>query len=580
MMTATVDFPDDLMQGIYTHELLDQMMVHLKSMGVGRIFWNWYTELRAGMADYGRATLDRIGEPVQAAVPHAHRHGIELYAGLKPYNFGNSGTHPEGSPEAKADGVQRIGGTLARANEFLGPLQNARLRRRPAPPPSGRGSAVVGRIELRKSGDSPTRIRKENLQVWTSPDNYRYRKRDVDFTLTEAVSPSPREVRDYYGDLVTPLGAPVRTLTLAGLRLDDKYILITTDFATPTGDFDNTALGMIAAYGADDAPLPIVVATTAAVFNRPRDFRAYGLEFDSGFGPVRITLDSDNRSSEGDGLFNPTPLGGVIAFARGKNEYLPCTPCESEPEVREVWLDWVDRMLGYGVDGIDFRLSAHGSLTDEPHEYGYNEPVVEEFQRRHGRAPSGDARDRRRLAEIRGESYTEFLRQASARIRGKGKRTHVHLHAEAFRPNPCHGQLMGFPDNIHFDWRTWLRAGLVDSATLRASWWEGLEDPPGKGAVNRSRLANVLADPVVRKMLTAANEADVPVTLNRYIHRAVGIDEYISYIEAIFRDERFSGFDLYETANILRPTPTGTALVPYKDRLDKLRATALALGLA
>lgn len=578
-MTATVDFPDDIIYGTYTHELLDQMMVNLRSMGVRRIFWNWYTGLRTGMADYGRATLDQIGEPVKAAVPHAHRHGIEVYAGLKPYNFGNSGTQPDGAPEMKASEVPRIGGTLAMANEFLGPLLDKRLRRRPAPSPPDEDSAVVSRIELRKSDALPTRIRKENLQIWTSPDNYRYQQLDFDFTLSEAVRPSPREVRDYYGDIVTELGAPVRTVTLDGFQLDDKYILITTDFEDHTGDFNNTALGMIDAYGADDSSLPIVVATSAAVFKRPRDFRTYGLEFDTGFGPIRITLDSNNRLSAGDGLFSSEPLGGVIAFARGKNEYLPCTPCESEPDVQKVWSEWIDQMLGYGVDGIDFRLSAHGSLTDEPHEYGYNEPVVEEFQRRHGAAPSDNVKDRRRIAEIRGESYTEFLRRSSARIRGEGKKTHVHLHAEAFRPNPCHGQLMGFPDNIRFDWKTWLREGLVDSTTLRASWWEGLEDPPGKGAVNRSQLANVLADPVVREMLSVANETDVPVTLNRYIHRAVGIEEYVSYIEAIYRDERFSGFDLYETANIFRPTPDGTALVPYEDRLDKVRATVQGLGL-
>src|SRR5262249_47777357 len=105
-LSATVDFPDDVGFGVYTPELLDRMMRLLWSIGVRKVSWLYYgdvdlsSEWAGTMIDYmkyGRATLDKIGEPVRAAVPVAHRHGLELYGVLKPYNTGLSGTYPEGS---------------------------------------------------------------------------------------------------------------------------------------------------------------------------------------------------------------------------------------------------------------------------------------------------------------------------------------------------------------------------------------------------------------------------------------------------------------------------------------------------
>ena len=65
--------------------------------------------------------------------------------------------------------------------------------------------------------------------------------------------------------------------------------------------------------------------------------------------------------------------GGCIALARGKNDYLAATPCECDPDVRQLWQNWVDQILRTGADGIDLRISAHGSLTDEPFNYGMND---------------------------------------------------------------------------------------------------------------------------------------------------------------------------------------------------------------
>ena len=492
LLSATVDFPDDVRYGPYSLELLEEMVLQIKSLGVHRIYWLYYGDEEAGSywagntfdyMRYGRATVDRIGEPLKAVTPIAHRHGLEVYAVLKPFNTGLAGTYPEGSPLGNHTRVNRIGGCLQQVFPFVERFPHTRVARRRWEAPPDLDSVPIRKIRLLKADDSPTRIRRERLQIWTSADNYRYRRQPVNFSLADRVEASPREVREFFGDLLTASGAPVRTLTLEGLDLTDRYILVTTDFRDQEGDFGNAPSAMIEAYGPGPDPLPIVVATRSAMWIRPRDFRTGGLEFDSGMGPFPVRLDTDNASTEGTmfGIVTKSKWnwGGCIAFARGRNDTLACTPCAVHPEVEKLWTGWVDRLLAAGVDGVDVRVSAHGSLTDDPLEYGFNGPLLEECRERFGTEIGNTDGDRARLARLRGRHYTRFIREAGRRVRSAGKKFQVHVHAEAFGPDPCHGQLMGFPANLEFDWRTWLLEGLADGITLRTTWFEAPGGGPG-----------------------------------------------------------------------------------------------------
>ena len=587
ILSATVDFPDDVGAGPFSHELLEKMMGHLTSMGVRRIYWLYYGDpdkdsyWGGGLfhhSENGLKTHENIGEPLKAAVPIAHKHGIEVYGVLKPYNTGSSGTYPEGSPEPKPNDIRLIGGTLLQAVNMTEQYPHVRLRRRSDTIPPDLEGTAVKKVRLLKKDDSPTRIGKENLEIWTSPNNYRYQQRDVDFTLKDAVEPAPGEVRDYYGELVTAKGAPVRTLTLEGLDLADKFILVTTNFHDDAGDFTNTPLGMIEAYGEGPEPLPVVVAARSVTWIAPRDFRTYGLEFDSCFGTLEVTLDEDNAVQWDSSDWRSHQNGAVIAFSLGKNEYVPAMPCEMYPEVRRLWSGWIDRMLDAGVDGIDLRISSHGNLVDEPFDYGFNEPVLQEYRRRHGQDFGGDDSELPGIAEIRGDHYTDFVRETSRKVRAAGKKMQFHMHTEAFRPNPVHGQIMGIPPHLDFQWRTWLKEGLMDGITLRTSWFEAWEDPPQSEAA-RSRLSTALSDPVVEEALSLVQELGVPAYLNRYLGRAVSFDEYLADMEHAINDPRLSGFDLYEYSGLAQATSDGTDLVPVEDKIELIGAKSRELGL-
>lgn len=595
LLSVTVDFPDDVCKGPYDPDRLDEMMAAIAALGAKRVHWLYYGEVAPGdprrgnifdahWAVHGPRTIAALGEPLRAAVKVAKRHRLEIYGVLKPYNGGLSGTYPLGSGEAGSKSrLRRVGGTLQQVIPFLEENPEMRLQRRPEPAAQGR---PITELVLRKADSGMTRLRPEHLRLWVSDDNFRYRPLSMVPRGVIGVEPAPRTVHDYHGNILTRAGDPVRVIRLVGLDLREPYVVVTTVYTEGLGDFRNTPCAMIEARDSLGAVMDCVVATHAATWVQPRDFRSYGLEFDQGYGHMPITLDAPWLDVDKDpwvpfsgedefadhALFGNGASGGFVGLAPGRNEFLAAAPCEAYPQVRSLWLDWVKATLDAGVDGVDLRISAHGCLTDDPEAYGWNPPVLTAYAERHGTDPV----ELRKLAAVRGEIYSEFVRDASGLARARGKKLQVHLHAEAFRERPVFGQQNGVPANIEFQWRRWMESGWLDSVYLRTSWFEAAEDPLGEKTV-RSRLGSVLADPVVADMLTVAARVRLPVVLNRYIGRAAGLTEYLDDLEQVARDGRFAGFDVYEFFDLAQSDETAGVLVTRHGRLLALRDRWLAL---
>lgn len=587
LLSLTVDFPDDLELGPYSPALLDELMASARAAGFRRVNWLDYGsavdrthplhEPIHEQRPFGPASLAAIGEPLPAAVRAAHRHRIELIAVMKPYAGASIITRPDGARDAAGgDRLHRIGGYLDDGYRWLQERPELRIARHPGSrnrPDRPLRPADIAALRLTKADDSPTRIDRDHLELWTSRSNWQYRRRDVPFELREAVAAAPADVRDYFGRLVTARGAPVRTLTITGpggtpLQVDEPFVVVTTTFRNGSPDFVTTPRSMIAALDAGGRELPSVVATRSATAYATRDFRAGGLEYDCGYGPFVTALDADNQAATGNW---DTPQGGCIAIALGVNDELSGAPCESLAGVQASWLGWVDWLLAAGVDGIDVRISAHGTHTDEPHAYGFNDEIV---------AALGGSTDPGAVAAHRGDRYTDFLRAAGHRTRAAGRRFLAHLHTEAFRPDPVHGALMGIPPTIDFQWRRWLDEGLLDGATLRTSWYESL------GPAERDDLPALLASPVVAETIAHAGARNVPLFLNRYAmdggirREGERLERYLDDLEYAFRHPALAGFDVYENWALQQPTRDGSRLAPVGDFLPKIAERARRLGIA
>ena len=395
LISTLVDFNDDCMYFPFTTDLLGQLMDRLHWMGLRRVYWNYWQkgmwEAFTDMLPGVEKSLENLGDPLPLARRMAHERGMEFYAVIKPFETGISHANPPGTPEAKQrPGLACIGGTYPWIDPWVTARPELRMRCRSADRPAGNEKVPVHRIQLRQRDMSPVRIKPENLEVWVSADNYGYRKLDVTFDVTETVETCPRDVM-VRGDAepVTRKGAPVRVLNLSGLNLVDPFIAVTTNFDDEEGSFRNTAEEMVRAFGPGGESLPIVVASHKAQWPQNiggpiRDFRTGGLEYDASLGQAEVCLDVTNERPF-ETIWSPARSidvrDGVIALARGRNEYLPASLCEAYPEVQEYWLDWVGQCILAGVGGVDVRISSHVGMTNTPDMYGFNEPVAVEYQR-------------------------------------------------------------------------------------------------------------------------------------------------------------------------------------------------------
>ena len=537
-LATLVDFEDDTERGLWAAETVDAMMLSLRQLGVRRVYWIHYGPEDAGfmwrkyVPEVGRTVAESyriLGDATRVAVAAAKRHGLEVYGLLKPYETGLSLIHPEGSPEAQEYGIlPHLGGRIPIVMRFVAEHPEMRIRRRSDDIPEDLHHTPVQMIHLYKCNDTPTRISREHLEIWTSETNYRYSKRDVDFTFADQVVPAPHDFVDMNGNILAREGVLVRRLTLSGLNLMDKYVVLTTNFGEGRGDFENAALHMVKAFGPDEREMVISVGQGLSVWCSEKvGFRKWGIEYDNGFSRWVMNLDAPNTSPH----TGPWSRGktGFVGFTRGRNMHLPAALCAAYPEVRQFWLAQVQACLDAGVDGMDFRIENHSTHTDDFFSYGFNDVVVEEYRHRYGQSVAEKDIDLLLLSQLRGVYFTDFLRQATRLVRSRGKRTQMHLNVEFLRPDPRPSRYTAYPWNISYDWRGWLKEGLFDEATLRT-----FEYTP----------EFVLNDPFSQEVISACQQRGMPIHYNRYVNGTPS--HYADEIEMIYRDGRFDSFIIYE----------------------------------
>lgn len=578
LLSAGSNFYHDCKGITFTHDLLGQLFDRLYWMGVKRIYWYYYPKrfwnvLADGAFPEGwgtiRETLDNLGDPMLAAYPLARERGMEFFATIKPYETGFTHTNPPGSPAAKRmPGPPGIGG-MYEVDPWVLARPELRLRCRSGDLPVGLETVPIERVQLRQKDMSPIRIGAEELEIWTSPDNSSYRKRDVGFTLSESVESCPEEVYNSTGELVTRKGDSVRALNISGFSLLDPFVALSTSFDDDRGTFRNTALEMVRAFGPDDRPMDTVVGSYRGLLSSPGnylalipthpDLRTTDLYYDTGFGDVELCLDASNRGGGS--------VDGVIAIARGRNEYLPGALCEAYPEVQSYWLSWADECIAAGVDGMEVLLSSHSTWTDHPDVYGFNEPVAEEYRRRHVANPDVEPYDPGLLGALRGEFFDQFLQGLRRRLSAAGKRMQLHLDIESFRPGTTLAKRRSLPGNMTINWRSWLRSGLADEATLGAS----------SLVVDRA-----LSDPVGREMLQEIATAGVRAHFQQWVMRDRDPQVHADCLEAAYRDEAIAGFTLFETGTLLEDPQhfrPGGPLLFLPGVTEALRDRASGLGI-
>ena len=139
------------------------------------------------------------------------------------------------------------------------------------------------------------------------------------------------------------------------------------------------------------------------------------------------------------------------------------------PEARRALVDLhMKHMQRDGYDGMAFLTYAENYSTRFQDEFGFNEPVVGEFQKRTGldiRAqPFTRIASREDWYALRGEYVTAYLRELKAELAKSGKKLGLFLNPwQPHFPQPWNvPELMLTGGHIYFDLETWVREGIVD----------------------------------------------------------------------------------------------------------------------
>ena len=125
---------------------------------------------------------------------------------------------------------------------------------------------------------------------------------------------------------------------------------------------------------------------------------------------------------------------------------------------------YVDLVNRCDYDGLMFYTYVeHFSLRFED-EYGYNDPIVDEFRRRYGQDIRKENFDKNAWYRLRGEYVTSFLRELHAALAKHGKKLGVAIDPQdPHLPAPwlCARDIRP-TGRIYMDWETWVREGIVD----------------------------------------------------------------------------------------------------------------------
>lgn len=469
MLAATVDFLDDILYEPFTEELIDRLVERLHDLDIDRIYFHHTTRVRPeaygpnadprikrqldswvwGVGDnggesMGTTTIRNCYPFLPKFVDSAHRRGMQVYAVIKPFDM--SVAHLSGDPSPFFN--QHLFLTHPDASIERWPLEPAQAAAADAP---------VATIRFFKDDDRRHAITPEQINVWASNDNESYRRVETPLKISIKTQ-SKRFARLWEGDLTDE--RQVQTITIEGLRITEKYFAVTV-----AGDractFRNRAYRLAEVFDQGGRAVP----TTRNMLEFPRDGETRwqgegGFMFD-GFATARQSTASWIGR---DWIEMIQALDGIdrgIAFERGVRRQVPGAPDAAHPAVRQYWLDWVTEALDWGADGIDLRIINHHNPMDWAN-YGFSPYVKAEYERRFGTSLLPALGCRQQHAQMLGDIYTDFVRQAGDLVRRRGGRIQHHVST----PMDCPDDVRPMT-GIRWDWQRWIKEGLVDAVTLK-----------------------------------------------------------------------------------------------------------------
>lgn len=452
-------------------------MANAKALGVERMYWRidggglfvYPTKVGTPYRWDGRGSqsaaleksIELIGDPLLAFAEEAKKQGIEFFAWY-PIRDRNSTSHRWNPKDPTEKEIYDKAGRYVAISEFYEANPHFNMERR-----HGDGADVptptIQAIRLRTANAEAT-LTEADLQIWQSDDNLEYEPLPDDWSV--------RRENSADGEII---------FTLSGIEASKPWIKVAkreqNDWAFSGGGLDQW-ITVVDESGKEWPPHVWVAIMdknprySEARFPYRPAARAKHVRNDVPWDTItKIGFDRYNHSFA---LFTP---------AMQPERYLLGYPCFAYPEVRAFEMRVIEELLSYPIDGISIGLRTH-VRSSVGEEYGFNEPVIEEYQKRHGAGIPPEDFEADKLFEIEGDYYTQMLTEISEAVRADGRKLMA-----MFEPLPelgleyMPGQNAPWWDLGRKDWQweRWVEEDLVDGLMVFTTgfnlpWDDKLQD--------------------------------------------------------------------------------------------------------
>lgn len=461
-IAPVVDIFPQLAVGFHDQQRVDEEMRMLNELGFERVYFvlcnpgyptfsNPILCLQPadvpGFENYSARSIEALVDPNRAYVEACHRHGMEAFAILKPYEGGGGATIPHGAQRLGASYRHKtIGGERIGFDTLLSRRPDLAVQRRPIPGYAERVNQPVCEITLRfcldkiegedKSGNPLAATAPVRVHLFTSSDNGSYTRYDRELTVREKIE--SLVVRDANGFVLDENLRRCRVISLSGFEFESG-----TDYFAVVLECEDVLYtipySMITLHGAQ-GEIPSTVTPyirqpgNSVEKNKPPHERVWGMEQ-----IPAMALNTESALAQipewgfefdwyGSGFWGPGWNHACgYGIARGKLLTMKGTPCEGYPEVRNAWCDWVRDCIDMGFDGVDLRLQNHSGMVSDFAWFGYNAPLVERYREKFGINICDKDADPLELMAVRGEFFTEFVETAAKQLHSAGRKLQIHL---------------------------------------------------------------------------------------------------------------------------------------------------------
>ena len=561
LLTATVDFGDDILEAPYTAEMLDILVGRLADLGIQRVYW--MHSIRANpralgpdadpyMAkalrtcdDYNADRVPKSADHLQRTVVNcypflpkvcdaARKRDMQVYAVTKLFDLGLFESRGNPSPFIN--------------DQFQTDHPEALFQRSVHPDEDAPLKCPVHAVKLYKDNAEEHAVRPEHLSVWVSDDNKTYQR------LADPPRVVPgRETRRFpihwRGGLTDE--TEVQTITIEDLNITARYFAVV--YEGPRGcTFRNRLYRLTEVLDSQGRVLPFarnlpyVPEAADEPWDGTRPFVFKG--FTSGNCPTgcwkRFDWIEQFHALDGQDV--------GIAFDRaGYEPVLRGVPTPGHPASVAYWTEWIQDALDAGVDGVDLRQTTHTNCLDWSR-YGFGPYVEEAFRQRYGHDLQPDGSCHREHMDLLGELYTDFVRQASRMVRAAGKKLQHHFWRVLNNAPDERGML-----NINWQWQRLFEERLIDAATIKSM-----------------RPTDLFFDEIMEH----ADRCDVETIFCPYVNCIFSASAtWQQQIKDILDDATrlgMHGVNLYEVASFMRAKETNDVVLAFPELTEILQGVS------